>query len=249
MDLLNKNVLITGAAKRLGRAIALDLAEKGANIILHYHESQQEAALTIAEIEKIYEQYFPSNQVVSFKADLSSSNQLDELLRFVMENVGKIDILINNASSFIKMSLEEITPQLWDNIINTNLKSIFFLSQGMKRMINNEKGVIINFSDLSSEKYWDNFLLHGLSKSGVLYLTQYLAKNLAPSIRVNAIIPGLILPPEEYDLSKWNEMIEKVPMKQTGDRKTITNTIHYLIENDFITGSIIHVDGGEHLNA
>lgn len=256
MELRGKVALVSGAAHRVGKAIALALAHEGAHVIVHYGGSAEAAQQTSREIAAL------GVEAVPIQADLHDPVQIEALFGQVRERFGRLDVLVNSASNFIKEPFDQIRPESWQDALDVNLTAPFLMIQQAARLMNasvkNAPGTvnrpaagnpaaIINISDLAGLHPWRNFMQHGISKAGLLHLTRSAAYELAPTIRVNAIIPGAILPPAHMDGERWDRMGDRVPLKRTGHPGYIQQTVLFLVTNDFITGAVIPVDGGEHL--
>ncbi len=243
MKLNNKIALVTGAGKRIGKAIAISLALEGVNIVVHYNSSKKEAEETVEEIVKI------GCKAIAVRADLRKPDSIKELFDTIENVFGSLDILVNSASNFFRTKFDKITVKKWDEVMNTNLRAPFLLIQhASKLMKGNDMGSIVNISDLCGVHAWKNFSHHGTSKAGLIHLTKSAALELGPKIRVNGIIPGLILPPPYMKGNiKWEEMKQNNLLKTDGSPQDIANTVIFLCKNDFMTGSLIYVDGGENL--
>ena len=243
MDLQGKNVLITGAAKRIGREIALTLAARGACILAHYRRSRKEAETLRKEIEQ------NGGQALLFQADFSGNFLETKIRRFVNEiykKAGRVDVLINNASLFYPAPLGKIKEKDWDELLTANLKAPFFLSQeiGM-RMMKQKSGKIINLLDWTAERPYENYLPYCISKGGLLTATRGLAKALAPHVQVLGISPGPVLPPAGIKQGVKNKAVQKTLLKRFGHPRDIAETVRFFIEGtDFITGACLPVDGG-----
>lgn len=251
MLIKNKFSLITGSAKRLGRDIALGLAGNGSNIIIHYNNSRDDAEKVKQKIKDI------GVEVHLIKTNLAETSEIENLF-MNLENEGiNLDILVNSASTFNKKKFEDISITDWDNSLNVNLKAPFLLGQNFYKSLLNRfdynkdknKGICINITDLSGIYPWKNYTQHGVSKAGLIHLTKYMALELSPLMRTNIICPGLILPPSgmSQENSEWKSMLQKIPMKMSGKTENIISAIKFIIENDFINGSMINIDGGEML--
>ena len=236
-----KWALITGAGKRIGACMARTLHEAGAGIVIHYRTSKDPAEELAAELNAIR-----ADSALSIKADLLDTANLDAVLGGIVEQTGRLDILINNASSFYPTPLGTITEQQWDDLVGTNLKAPLFLSQAAEPYLRDSGGVIINIVDIHAMRPLRNHAIYGLAKAGLAMLTRTLARDLAPTIRVNGVSPGAILWPED-DMpdSVKNNIIGQVPLKRAGDPEDIANCVLYLVRDaDYVTGQIIPVDGG-----
>ncbi len=229
--------LVTGAAKRIGRSIALTLAGAGARVVVNYATSEAEAQATVADIKK------QGGEAVALAADVSRPAEVTRLVAAAEEQLGPVDILVNNAGIFAAYEWEKITEADWDRFLNTNLKAQFFCAQavapGMKRR---GRGAIVNLASLGGMKVWPAFIPYCVSKAGVIHLTRLLAKALGPEIRVNAVAPGTI----QFEGEKPDEnYIRRAPLKKTGTGDDIAQTVLFLCAgSEFITGQVLVVDGG-----
>jgi len=233
--------LITGAGKRIGACIARTLHAAGAGIVVHYRGSEAPAKKLASELNSMR-----AGSALTIKADLLDTAHLDTVLSTIVEQTGRLDILINNASSFYATPLGSITEQQWDDLIGTNLKAPLFLCQAAEPYLRDSNGVIINMIDIHAARPLRHHTVYGSAKAGLAMLTRSLARDLAPAIRVNGVSPGAILWPEDDmpDSVKSN-IIGQVPMKRAGEPSDIANCILYLVRDaDYVTGQIVAVDGG-----
>jgi pteridine reductase len=237
----NRVALVTGAGKRLGRAVALRLAAEGADIAVHYGKSQSEAQELVAEIEK------SARKAAAFGADLLDVGAIRKLINEVAQNFGRLDILVNSAANFLETKFLETTEESWDSSLDTNLKGPFFCTQAAAPYLEKSgQGVVINFADIGGLMGWKDFLPHSVSKAGVIMMTRILAKELAPKVRVNAIAPGTITMPG--DAPEWEEnFVRLAPLKRTGRTEDVADAVMYLIGAEFVTGQVLVVDGGRTL--
>ena len=240
MILQDKIVLVTGAARRVGRAIAEELAARGANLAIHYRSSEKEAEDFRDELRAA------GHPAEIFQADLTVFTELDTLIDRVSKEMGGLDVLINSASIYERTTFNEVEEADWDRHLDTNLKAPFFLSKSAARIMRERGGGrIINIADAETQARWPGFLPYGISKAGLLAMTRGLAKLLAPDILVNAIGPGNVLLPEDYTEDQAGKCLELIPLKRFGDPKDIARLTRFLIEEgDYITGAFIPVDGG-----
>jgi pteridine reductase len=232
--------LVTGAGKRLGRAVALRLAEEGADVVVHYRSSRSEAESAVAEIQKLG----PRGAAIS--ADLGSVTEIKRLFDETAKEFGRLDILVNSAAKFLPASIVSTTEEIWDASLDTNLRAPFFCAQAAAPLLRRSKGVIINFADAGGLLGWPGYISHSVSKAGVVMLTKVLAKALAPDVRVNAIAPGTITmagdPPE------WEaDFIKVAPLQRSGRPADICDAAMYLVNAKFVTGQVLGVDGGRTL--
>jgi len=243
IDNLNKIALVTGGARRLGRAIALAVAESGYDIILNYNKTRPDIVKkTVEEIKKKGVNVFP------VKCDVSNVKDVKKMFVKVERKFHRLDLLINNSAIFKKIDFFEIDEKFFDRFIDTNLKSVLFCSiEGAKlmRKNKNELSRIINIASLGGILNWQDYIPYCVSKAGVIKLTKLMAKKLAPEILVNAIAPGTIYIDNDENVTV-NMKEEKVyPLKRFGNEKDIKSLIKYLVnDNEFITGQTVVIDGG-----
>ncbi|MBI2609200.1 MAG: SDR family oxidoreductase [Deltaproteobacteria bacterium] len=234
MIIKGKKVLITGGASRLGALITQAFVEKDAEVAIHYFSSQKEAL----HLKKKF-------NIHTFQADLGKVRDIKKLFQGIKKTWGELDILINNAAIFYRTPFLKTQEKDWDDFININLKSVFFCSQeASKLMIKKKESHIINIADTGGSIMWPNYLAYCTSKSGVLALTQGLAKTLAPKTCVNAIAPGTLLPPKNMNIKKLED---QSLLKKIGHPEQLISSLVYLLQNDFITGTILYLDGGRQL--
>ena len=243
MELRGKIALVTGAGHRLGQSIALALAEKGCDLVVHYHRTSEEASQTVKEIEG------QGVRAQAVSADLSQAEGLARLFRAVDEGCGGLDLLVNSAAVMRPAGLLTATEADWHQTIDLNLKAAFFcLQQAALRMrLRPEGGSIVNISDLAGLRPWPRFPIHSISKAGVEMLTRVAALALAPDIRVNAIAPGPVLKPETMSEARWQAIGQELPLHRPGSPSDVAQSVVFLFENDFITGETLVVDGGNQL--
>lgn len=240
MELAGKVVLVTGAAVRIGRAIAMAAAERGADVVVHYRRSRAEAEALVSEIERL------GVRAVALAADLERAGEVRQLVTTALERMGRIDVLVNNAAIFPRAPFLELTEEEWDRTLDTNLKAPFLLAQAVApQMLARGFGKIINLADVGAFRPWPNYLAYCVSKAGVVTLTQALARALAPAVQVNAIAPGAILFPDDWDEKRRERLLADVPLRRAGGPEDVARTLLYLIEgSDYVTGAVIPVDGG-----
>ena len=235
-----QQVLITGAAKRLGAAIAREFHAAGYRVLLHYHHSQQEAAALAAEFNQQR-----ANSCAMFQADLSQTEQLNALANWVIGQ-GDLQVLINNASRFYPTPWGETDTAQWLDIFNSNVKAVFFLTQQLLPLLSKNRGNMINLIDIHAQRPLPEHPVYCASKAALASLTQSLAKDMGHVIRANGIAPGAILW-QGHSEKKQQEILAKVPMQKAGSPEDIARTALFLAQSDYINGQIIAVDGGRTL--
>jgi NAD(P)-dependent dehydrogenase (short-subunit alcohol dehydrogenase family) len=241
LSLEGQVALVTGSAKRIGRSVALRLASEGANVVVNYRGSKDEAEEVVEQIAAM------GRRSMAIQADVSRKEDVAALFDAVEKEFGRMDILVNNAGMFFPAKFEELTEEQWDRILNTNLKSQFLCSQAAAPILRRSgRGRIINFASLGGLLAWPAYTHYCVSKAGVIMLTRCLARALAPEITVNAIAPGTIsFPGDAPELAE--DFIERAPLKRTGTPKDIEDTVVYLAQSGFVTGQVMVVDGGRSL--
>ena len=240
MKLGGKVALVTGAGKRLGRAVALRLASEGADVAVHYGKSEKDANALAAEIEST------GRRAIAMKAELAHVEEIRALVQRVAHEFGRIDVLVNSAANFLPSSVISTTEEIWDASLDTNIKGPFFLAQAAAPWLRRANGVIVNFADTGGILGWPGYIAHSVSKAGMIMLTKTLAKALAPDVRVNAIAPGTITMPG--DPPEWQqEFVKLAPLKRTGTPDDVADAVSYLVSAKFVTGHVFVLDGGRTL--
>jgi NAD(P)-dependent dehydrogenase (short-subunit alcohol dehydrogenase family) len=239
--LVGRVALVTGAAKRLGRGVALRLAREGADVVVHYRSSSEHAGEVVREIESV------GRRAASLQADLRDARQIRRLVEHTRKTFGRLDILVNNAAVFYPVSFETATEDQWDIALDTNLRAQFFCAQAAAPLLRESgRGVIINFASIGGLLAWPAHIPYCVSKAGVIMLTRCLAKALAPEVRVNAVAPGTISMPG--DPPEWEaDYIRRAPLHRTGTPEDMASAVSFLIQSEFITGQVLVVDGGRTL--
>ena len=241
---MEKNVLITGSAKRIGAACARLLHDQGCNVLLHYRSSKAEAELLCDE----FNQKRPGSAKL-VQGNLRNMKELEAIAQMAMSSWGGVDVLINNASSFYPTPLAEASEEQWDDLLGSNLKAPFFLSKALSDGLAKRQGCIVNIVDIHAERGLPGYPVYSIAKAGLVAMTKILANELAPAIRVNAVAPGAILWPET-GLSEQgkNEILQRVPLSRCGSPEDIAKAVLYLVKDaDYVTGQILTVDGGRTL--
>ena len=240
MELSGRWALVTGAAKRVGRSIALALAERGANVVIHYSSSADEAAATVKAIEALGVRSF------ALRAELSRPDDVARLAREAEERAGRVDVLVNNAANYIRAPFDRLTEAVWDASLDVNLKAPFLLSWHLGRTMKARgEGRIVNLADWAGERPYNDYLPYCVAKAGVICLTKALAKALAPEVLVNAVAPGPVLPPEDLGEAERQAIMRVTPLRRFGRPDDVARTVRFLAEEaDFSTGALFMVDGG-----
>ena len=255
ISLSNKTVVVTGGAKRVGRAIAVECARSGANVVVTYNASRDEARQLVDELRIEYSKSPTNQQFAAFQCELSNDAQVQRFVGEVVETFGRVDALVNNAAIFRRTPFETMNERDFDDHINSNLKAPFLCSKHFGDvMLQRQSGAIINIADIHGLKPLKNYIPYCASKAGLISLTESFAKALAPHVRVNCICPGTILPPSETqgkgeDYSDdVNQLIARIPLRRLGSPEEIAQSVVFLIGGpQFISGAVLPVDGAEHL--
>lgn len=240
-----KVVLVTGGAKRVGAAICRRLHAAGATVMLHYRASAGEARLLQAELN-----HTRADSVALIQTDLLDLPKLPSIVEQTVQTFGRLDALVNNASSFFQTPVGEIEAADWDDLIGTNLRAPLFLSQAAAPSLRDSHGCIVNITDIHAERPLKNYVVYSVAKSGMIGLTRSLARELAPEVRVNAVAPGPILWPddESFDELSRQRIISHTPLRREGAPEDIARAVHFLLADaTYVTGETIHVDGGRHM--
>jgi pteridine reductase len=246
IDLNDQVALVTGSAHRVGKAIALELAKSGIHIMVHYHNSDEDTVRdTLHEIK--------SHGVDAFavQSDIGTPQGIEAVFNRLNADFGRLDILVNNASSFNRNELMDVSLEDWKQSLNVNLTAPFLCTQAavsLMRQNDTPGGAIINICDRGSMTPWPDFFDHGISKAGLWMLTKTSAISLGEeNIRVNGILPGPVLIPQGMTDEQWAEIGKSSPLQRSGQAEDVARAVVYLAAEDYITGTIIEVNGGEHL--
>jgi len=242
-----KVVLVTGGAKRVGAAICRRLHAAGAQLAVHYLSSRQQAL----ELQNELNESRPDS-IAIFQADLLDQEALKQLVQAVIKRFGKLDVLVNNASSFYPTPLTEVDEQQWNDLLGTNLKAPLFLAQAAFEELRRQHGCIVNIVDIHAERPMQDHLVYSVAKAGLAALTKGLAQEMAPQVRVNAVAPGVIIWPEGkewMDQERRRKIVAHTLLKREGEPDDIARTVAFLVKDaPYITGQTISVDGGRSIN-
>ena len=241
---MNKTIFITGAAKRIGKEIALTFKELGWNIIIHYNSSKKDADDLADQINKDN-----PNSAKTVQGNLDIKEDVQKILSEVSDAFPSVDLLVNNASTFYPTPIDEISEDHWEKLVGSNLKGPLFLIQGLKEKLKESNGSIINITDTNLTKGVANYSIYSAAKAGLEAITKGLARELAPKIKVNAIAPGAMLEPPDvtWTEKQKSKVVESIPLKRMGSEKDIANTVKFLAHSEYVTGQTIKVDGGRSL--
>jgi pteridine reductase len=239
MEPAGRVALVTGAGVRVGRTLALGLAREGARVAVHFNRSGESAAEVVGTIRDA------GGEAVAIRGDLSTMEGVDRVVRGVEDAFGGADILVNNASVFPEQRLEETDPAVWERALAVNLRAPFFLLQKLAPTLRSSgHGLVVNIADLAGVQAWTTHVAHGISKAGLIQLTRVAARALAPEVRVNAIVPGTVLPPEGTAEAEVERLAKRAPLRRIGDASDVLEALLYLVRARFVTGEVMVVDGG-----
>ena len=231
---------MTGAAKRVGRVIALELAGRGMNVAVHYHTSAEEAAATVRELEGL------GVRACALGADLARTAEVQRLAAEAETRSGGLAVLVNSASNYLRVPFARLTEAAWDASLDTNLKAPFLLAWHVGRAMQARgSGHIVNLADWAGERPYRDYLPYCVSKAGVIGLTKALAKELAPEVQVNAVAPGPVMPPEGMPVVEREAIARATPLRRLGTPEDVARCVRFLVEEaSFSTGATFYVDGG-----
>ena len=243
MNLAGRAVLVTGAGRRVGRAIALDLGAAGARVAVHYNASATGAHETVRLIKAA------GGEARAIMADLCQPEAPATLAAEAAAMFGALDCLINSAAVMERTPFGTVSAASWDAMFAINLRAPFFLSQAAAPYLERANGAIVNIADLAAFETWPAYVPHGISKAGVVQMTRSLARVLAPRIRVNAVAPGAVLLPDDWTEEDAARLAATTPLGRIGSPDDVVAAVRYLLGSDFITGETIIVDGGRHVRS
>ncbi len=242
-----KAILVTGGAKRVGASICRRLHAAGANIVLHYRSSSQDAIALRDELNDVR-----ANSVLCVQANLLDLHDLPGLVQAGIRHFGRLDGIVNNASSFYATPLDAVDDAQWTDLLGTNLKAPLFLAKAAADELRKQKGAIVNIVDIHAERPMQGHLVYSVAKAGLVALTKGLAQELGPQVRVNAVAPGVIIWPEQGDWDseeRRRQIVEHTLLKREGEPDDIARTVVFLMNDaPYITGQVIAVDGGRSVN-
>jgi pteridine reductase len=241
-----KVVIVTGGAKRVGAAISRRLHAAGASIVVHHHSAKAEAQALQAELNAVR-----ANSSATVQANLLNAAELPELVRTTVTRFGRLDVLVNNASSFHPTPLGDIKVSDWDDLVGTNVRAPLFLAQAAAPHLKKAGGCIVNITDIHAERPLKHYVVYSVAKAALAGLTRSLARDLGPEVRVNGVAPGPILWPDDgsFDEVARQRVISHTLLKRAGEPEDVAAAVYYLVaESPYVTGQIIAVDGGRSIN-
>jgi len=242
MNISGKIALVTGGAKRVGKAIVQALAARGCHLIVHYHRSQAQAQETVRDLRAA------GHRALALQADITKDDQVEAMIEAATAHFGRIDILVNNAALFYRTPVETLTVEDWERVMDVNLTGTFLCAHKIGlRMREWGWGHIINIADVAGERPWADYIPYSVSKACVLTFTQGLAMELAPQVMVNAVIPGPVLFQEDTPDNVRQREIDKTLVKRAGSPQDVAQVVVFVAESDYSTGASFHVDGGRSL--
>lgn len=243
MELAGRVALVTGGGRRLGRALAEALGRRGARVAVHYGSSASGAEEAVQAIRAA------GSDAKAFRADLASAAAAAPLIEQTIAHFGGLDILVNSAAVMERTPIGSVTAEQWDAMFALNLRAPFLLSQAAAPALAKRGGVIVNMADLAAYETWPGFIPHSITKAGIVQMTRALARVLAPAVRVNAIAPGAVLLPDDWDETSGEHLEQTTPLRRLGSPDDVVGAMLYLIGADYVTGETIIVDGGRHVRA
>jgi pteridine reductase len=242
-SLHGKVALVTGGAVRLGRAIALGLAARGASVAFSWHRSSAQAEAALSELAAVASRAGAS--ALSVRCDVTEEGDVDELFRRVDERFGRLDLLVNNAAIFERTPFPDVTSEAWRRHLDVNLTGPFLCAKRAgDRMLSGDGGVIVNVACAGGVRPWANYVAYCVSKAGLVMMTQVLAKALAPSVRVNAVAPGPVLMPESYDEAQRAAAVRRTVLERAGSPADVVRAVLFCWDSEYTTGALIPVEGG-----
>ena len=241
MEPRGRVALVTGSGRRVGRAIAVALGAKGMDVVVHFNGSGTGARETAGLIEQA------GGRAHTVAGDLRDPAVPANLVQAAVARFGSLDVLVNSAAVMVRTPFGSVTAAQWDSMFALNLRAPFLLAQAAAEELGRRGGAIVNIADLAAFESWPAYLPHGITKAGVVQMTRALARVLAPRVRVNAVAPGAVLLPDDWDEKSRDHLVETTPLQRLGTADDVARAVVYLIEADYVTGDTLIVDGGRHV--
>jgi pteridine reductase len=240
-ELAGRVALVTGAGRRVGRALAVALGARGMHVIVHYNSSSAGAEETVRLVVRA------GGSAEAMRADLADTLQAERLVDEALAARGSLDVLVNSAAVMRRTPVGETSAHEWDEMFALNLRAPYFLSQRAAPALRAARGSIVNIADLAAFETWPAYVPHGITKSAVVQMTRALARVLAPEVRVNAIAPGVVLLPEGWSEEDAERLRATTPLGRLGSTEDVAGAMLYLLDAGYVTGEVITVDGGRHV--
>ena len=241
MELGGRTALVTGAGRRIGRALAVALGGRGMRVAVHYHGSEEGARETARLVTEA-----GGAEATLFRGDLEATGAAAKLIDDVADRMGALDVLVNSAAVMVRTPIGEVSEAQWDAMFALNLRAPFFAAQAAAAHMPGG-GAIVNIADLAAFETWPAYVPHGITKAGVVQMTRALARALAPRIRVNAVAPGAVLLPDDWDDRAASRLASTTPLRRLGEPADVARAVLYLLDADYVTGETLLVDGGRHV--
>lgn len=238
MNAPRRTALVTGAGRRLGQAIAVALGERGVHVMVHYHTSDRGARETVAMIESA------GGSATVVQGDLRNPAAIDALVATSVAQTGTLDVLVNSAAEMLRTPVGEVSVAQWDALMDLNLRAPFFLAQAAAPHLRRSHGCIVNIADIAAEETWPGYIPYSITKAGIAYMTRALARALAPDVRVNAVAPGAVHLPDDFDDAMAARLAETTPLQRLGAPADVVGAVLYLLDAGYVTGQVVAVDGG-----
>ena len=238
LPLVGRGALVTGGARRLGGALSLALAQAGADVAVNYHQSEADAQAVVAEAQAL------GRRAVALRADVGQVEAARGLVATALDRLGRLDYLVHAASPFEAVPFAQVTEDGWDRALDTTLKGGFFVAQAAAPALAEARGAVVFISDIAARRPFPSFIPHSVAKAGLEALTVALAQALAPHVRVNAVAPGVVLPPAHWDAARVERAAAKTLVGHIGTPDDVAQAVLFLLTNPFITGQVVTVDGG-----
>lgn len=236
-----RTALVTGAGRRLGKAIAIALGARGMHVVVHYHASEAGARGTADAIRGV------GGSASLARADLRDPGAVESLLATAREATGRLDVLVNSAAEMVRMPVGGASVEEWDALFALNLRAPFFLSQAAAPLLREARGCIVNIADIAAEETWPAYIPYLVTKAGVAQMTRALARALAPDVRVNAVSPGAVQLPDDFDDAMAARLSETTPLQRLGAPDDVAAAVLYFVDAGYVTGQVLAVDGGRRI--
>jgi len=239
--LADQVALVTGAGRRVGRAIAVELGARAMRVVVHYHGSREGADETARMIAQA------GGRATVVQGDLTDPRASETLIERVLAEYGALDALVNSAAIMLRTPVGEVGVAEWDSMFAINVRAPFFLAQRAAPALARARGSIVNIADLAAFETWPAYVPHGMTKAAIVQMTRALAHALAPDVRVNAVAPGVVMLPEGWDPEEGERLRRTTPLARLGSAADVAQAVVYLLEAGYVTGEVIRVDGGRHI--